>query len=90
MLGERVGLIDLDDCALGPPELDLGNLCAHVGLLGLRRGRSLERELTGFLDAYRAAAPGVDPALTERCRILSALRLACIHGEGALLEGAST
>jgi Ser/Thr protein kinase RdoA (MazF antagonist) len=89
VLGDRVGLIDLDDSALGPPELDLGNLCAHVELLGMRSGRPLGHELTAFLDGYRGTAPQVDPALVERCRALSALRLACIHGEHSLLERAT-
>ena len=35
LAGERIGLIDLDDAALGPPELDLGNLLGHVELLAL-------------------------------------------------------
>ena len=38
MVGERIGLIDLDDSALGPPELDLGNLLGHLLLLERRSG----------------------------------------------------
>jgi tRNA A-37 threonylcarbamoyl transferase component Bud32 len=88
MLGDRVGLIDLDDAAFGPPELDLGNLAAHVELLAMRSGRSVEPGLDALLDGYRAAAQQVDDALLDRCRRLTRLRLACIHGEGSLLDQA--
>lgn len=76
LLGDRVGLIDLDDAALGPPELDVGNLLAHVELLELRRGIDLrparEALLAGYGDRF-------DEALFDRCRRLALLRLACIH-----------
>jgi Ser/Thr protein kinase RdoA (MazF antagonist) len=39
ILGERIGLIDLDDAASGPPELDIGNLAAHLELLALAAAR---------------------------------------------------
>ena len=41
MVGERIGLIDLDDSALGPPELDIGNLLGHLLLLERRSGASM-------------------------------------------------
>jgi Ser/Thr protein kinase RdoA (MazF antagonist) len=83
LLGERVGLIDLDDAALGPPELDLGNLLAHIELLELRLEDDFGAAVQALLDAY--AAP-VDGALLDRCRRLATLRLACIHAQPALLE----
>lgn len=76
LLGERVGLIDLDDAALGPPELDLGNLLAHVELLELRAEADFRLAAEALVDGYAAS---LDPALLDRCRKLAILRLACIH-----------
>ena len=81
----RVGLIDLDDAALGPPELDLGNLLAHLDLLALRTGRSLDEPAAALLAGHTSAAGSPDAALLARCRALTRLRLACIHREPALL-----
>jgi Ser/Thr protein kinase RdoA (MazF antagonist) len=86
VLGARVGLIDLDDAALGPPELDVGNLLAHGDLLALRSGADLRFAETALFDGYSKAGPRLDSSLLERCRRLSRLRLACIHGERALLD----
>jgi Ser/Thr protein kinase RdoA (MazF antagonist) len=80
-----VGLIDLDDAALGPPELDVGNLLAHVELLELRRDRDFSLEATALLDGYTAP---LDRALLDRCRRLALLRLACIHEQPELLDKA--
>jgi Ser/Thr protein kinase RdoA (MazF antagonist) len=88
LLGERVGLIDLDDIALGPPELDVGNLIAHLDLLELRSGRDLGASRTAFLEGYESVAK-LDRDLLERCRTLARLRLACIHEEPRLLDGNS-
>jgi len=85
LVGEGVGLIDLDDAALGPPELDLGNLSAHVELLALRSRRVLAPALGAMLEGYACSGPPLDPELLERCRTLSLLRLACIHGDPALV-----
>jgi Ser/Thr protein kinase RdoA (MazF antagonist) len=85
LLGERVGLVDLDDAALGPPELDVGNLVAHLDLLELRAGRELAASRSAFLGGYESVAP-LDSALLARCRMLSRLRLACIHEEPRLLD----
>jgi Ser/Thr protein kinase RdoA (MazF antagonist) len=86
LLGERVGLIDLDDIALGPPELDIGNLVAHLDLLELRSGRDLDVGRTAFLEGYESVAK-LDRELLERCRTLARLRLACMHEEPRLLDG---
>jgi Ser/Thr protein kinase RdoA (MazF antagonist) len=86
MVADRIGLIDLDDCALGPPELDIGNLCGHVELLALRSGRDLGALTERFLQGYRRTGPPLDPTLLERCRSLTLLRLACIHADASLLE----
>ena len=74
-----VGLIDLDDAAAGPPELDVGNLLAHLELLAVRTGRNLQAEGDAVLDGYLSVAPSLDGQLLERCRRLTLLRLACIH-----------
>lgn len=80
MVGDRVGLIDLDDAAAGPPELDLGNLFAHLDLLGRRQGFDVAEATTAILTAYETAGPTLDGARLEQCRYLSQLRLAAIHG----------
>jgi len=86
MVGERIGLIDLDDAALGPPELDIGNVLGHIDLLELRSERRLAAATETFLAGYRRTGPELDPALLTRCRSLTLLRLVCIHREPALLE----
>jgi Ser/Thr protein kinase RdoA (MazF antagonist) len=83
LLGDRVGLIDLDDVAIGPAELDVGNLLAHLDLLQLRAARDLASPRNAFLDGYEAAG-ALDSALLGRCRTLARLRLACIHAEPEL------
>ena len=89
MVGERIGLIDLDDSALGPPELDVGNLLGHLLLLERRSGASMAAVTAAFLDAYRERGPDLDESLLERCRALTLLRLACIHSEASLVDAAS-
>jgi Ser/Thr protein kinase RdoA (MazF antagonist) len=89
LLGERVAMIDLDDVALGPPELDVGNLVAHLDLLELRSERDLAGSKAAFLEGYETVAT-LDPELLERCRTLARLRLACIHGEPRLLDRSDT
>jgi Ser/Thr protein kinase RdoA (MazF antagonist) len=88
LVGERIGLIDLDDAAVGPPELDLGNLVAHVELLELRRSRDLAPEKRVLLDAYTEAGPALDVELLDRCRRLTLLRLACLNDDPRLAEAA--
>jgi Ser/Thr protein kinase RdoA (MazF antagonist) len=86
MVGDRIGLIDLDDCALGPPELDVGNVCGHIDLLERRSGTHLEPMRDVFLGGYRRVGPPLDPARLSRCLRLTLLRLCCIHGDPSLLE----
>ena len=60
MSGEAVGFIDLDDCALAPPGLDVGNMVAHLrreALVGRRRDEVAARAVSAFLEAYGAAPP---------------------------------
>jgi Ser/Thr protein kinase RdoA (MazF antagonist) len=84
LLGKRVGLIDLDDAALGPPELDVGNLIAHVELLERRRAADFRAARAALLAGY--GADSLDAALFARCHRLALLRLACIHGLPELVE----
>jgi Ser/Thr protein kinase RdoA (MazF antagonist) len=86
LIGRRIGLIDLDDAALGPPELDLGNLLGHVELLALRSGADLKPPASSFLAGYRAGGPDLDERLLDRCCRLTLLRLACIHDQPELLD----
>jgi Ser/Thr protein kinase RdoA (MazF antagonist) len=88
LVGEHVGLIDVDDAALGPPELDVGNLIAHLELLERRISAELSDAAAAIVAGYRSTGPTLDRVLLERCRSLSLLRLACIHDEPALVEAA--
>jgi aminoglycoside phosphotransferase (APT) family kinase protein len=88
LLAEEVGLIDLDDTALGPPELDIGNLSAHLELLGLRARRDLSLMERAVLEGYASAGGSLDPSLFAHCRGLALLRLACIHRNDVLVERA--
>ncbi|MGH2798785.1 MAG: phosphotransferase, partial [Thermoleophilaceae bacterium] len=85
LLGDRVGLIDLDDVALGPPELDAGSLVAHLELLSLRSGRDLGAMTKELLAGYLRSGASLDGALLDRCRLLARLRLGCIHDEPGLI-----
>ena len=84
VLDERVGLLDLDDAAAGPAELDLGNLLAHLRLLSRRTGSRLDAAVDALLTAY-AGVSRVDADLLRRCETLSRLRLACLHRDAGLL-----
>jgi Ser/Thr protein kinase RdoA (MazF antagonist) len=86
LVGERVGLIDLDDAAAGPPELDMGNLLAHLELRALRDGHGLAGIVEPLLEGYAASGAVLDPLLLDRCRRLSLLRLVGIHREPRLLS----
>jgi len=88
LVGPVVGLIDLDDVAVGPPELDLGNLLAHLDLLGRRRSVDIGPVVTDLLDAYRTTGPALDDALLHALCRLSKARLACIHDDAGLLDQA--
>jgi Ser/Thr protein kinase RdoA (MazF antagonist) len=88
LTGARVGLIDVDDSALGPPELDVGNLVAHVELLEQRCERDVAPAKRALLEAYAGTGPELDEALLDRCRRLTLLRLACLNDDPALVERA--
>jgi Ser/Thr protein kinase RdoA (MazF antagonist) len=90
LVGERIALIDLDDAALGPPELDVGNLLAHIELLELRRQRDLRDGKRALLAGYEDDGPALDGALLDRCRRLTLLRLACLNDDVRLGEAART
>jgi Ser/Thr protein kinase RdoA (MazF antagonist) len=84
LMGERVGLIGLDYAALGPPELDVGNLLAHVDLLLLRSGRDPAATREEIVLGYEGFGDNLDDELLDRCRRLARLRLACVHDEPQL------
>jgi Ser/Thr protein kinase RdoA (MazF antagonist) len=88
MIGELVGLIDLDDAALGPPELDMGNLVAHLELLERRRRVSLNAVTRALFDGYEKTGPALDRPLLNRCRALALLRLACLNDDLRLARAA--
>jgi hypothetical protein len=85
LLGDRIGLIDLDDAARAAPELDVGNLVAHVELLSLRSGSDLGAMTEELLAGYVRSGASLDGGLLDRCRRLARLRLGCIHKEPALI-----
>ena len=85
ILGPRVALIDLDDAAAGPCELDVGNVLAHLMLRDVRRGRDQSVAAAAFLAGYRGVGT-IDQGRLDRCTRLSLRRLACIHREERLLS----
>lgn len=80
-----VGLVDLDDAARGPAELDLGNLVAH---LLLRSGDSTtgHRVAATLLAGHHDAGATLDADRLADCLRLSLLRLACIHDRPDLVD----
>jgi Ser/Thr protein kinase RdoA (MazF antagonist) len=70
----RLGLIDLDDAAMAPPALDVGNFLAHLAkdaALDERPSETVESASAAFLDAY-----GDSPPQLARWTRLSLARLA--------------
>jgi Ser/Thr protein kinase RdoA (MazF antagonist) len=90
LVGERIGLIDLDDAAAGPPELDMGNLLAHLELRALLDGGELDEMGAQLLEGYARSGALLDPDLLDRCRRLSLLRLVGVHREPRLLAAAAS
>lgn len=88
LTGDRVGLIDVDDAAVGPPELDLGNLVGHMELLEQRCDRDVAPAKRALLEGYAETGPALDEALLARCRRLTLLRLACLNDDPTLVERA--
>lgn len=86
LLGDRIGLIDLEHAALGPPEVDVGNLCAHLELLARRYGRNLDTMQRAFLDGYLSSGAPLELPLLLTCRSLSLLRLGSIHRTAELVN----
>jgi hypothetical protein len=81
LTGPVIGLIDLDDAHLGPPELDLGNLFAHLALLDTRYGSTAgARAAEALLGGYTAAGGAPHEGRLNQCEALSRLRLERIHG----------
>ena len=82
LVGEQVGVLDLDDVARGPAELDMGNLVAHLLLRARRTGH--QADVAAVLHGYARHA-ALDAGLLARCTRLALLRLACLHRVPALL-----
>jgi Ser/Thr protein kinase RdoA (MazF antagonist) len=58
--GHDIGFIDLDDCALAPPGLDVGNMVAHLrreAVIGRRQHDVAARAVSAFLTGYGAEPP---------------------------------
>ncbi|MBI4169264.1 MAG: aminoglycoside phosphotransferase family protein [Acidobacteria bacterium] len=79
--GERGGLVDLDDVAWGPPELDLGNLLAHLDLFGAHlasdsgRFGEAERDILAAYESSRIVSEGA----LRAARAASLFRLAGVY-----------
>jgi Ser/Thr protein kinase RdoA (MazF antagonist) len=74
--GEHVAWIDLDDCAMAPRELDVGNMIAHLTrehVVGRRDRVTASASRCAFLDGYSWSFVPADLARWER---LSLVRLA--------------
>ncbi|MFQ5719946.1 MAG: phosphotransferase [Acidobacteriota bacterium] len=95
---DGVGVVDLDNLALGPPEVDLGNLVAHLDLLelhGLPRADRLQNWSDELMAGYRARRP-LDVVAVSTARAATLARLAGVyasavhlpHLPGRLLERA--
>lgn len=74
----RIGLIDLDDIAMGDPMLDVGNFLAHMHLMThwRRRPEKLGRVRRRLLSAYGNFRGEALEALVERARWYEAVALA--------------
>jgi hypothetical protein len=86
--GPRTGLLDVDDLACGEPELDLGNLAAHLLLDDLQRWGELQeaaKRTSAFLEGY--SYRDIDPVRFDlHCRA-ALLRLATLERVAAPFVG---
>ena len=80
LVGERLGLLDLDTAALAEPELDLANLHEHVLLRG-QQGLWSSEAVTAGVEGVAAAAATlrVDARRMAAYRAATRLRLASIY-----------
>lgn len=88
LTGPAIGLIDLDDAHLGPPELDVGNLLAHLALLCRRTGVDTRPAASEFLSGYALGGGVLDRERLAQCEELTRLRLARIHGLAGCADAA--
>lgn len=88
--GRTVGLVDLDDAALGEPAVDAANFAAHLvwAAIGRPGARPALAAADAFRRAYAALDPGLDPRVASVLEAGTLLRLAAIHGPRATPETA--
>lgn len=75
---DTVTFIDLDDAAMAPTGLDVGNVLGHLvreRTIGARPVRSTDQAAAAFLDGY-GACPNLDEAVLAGWTLLSVARLA--------------
>jgi Ser/Thr protein kinase RdoA (MazF antagonist) len=77
--GARLGVLDLDDAAMGEPAVDIANMLAHLSLLEVQAGVDLGAARARFRHAAFAWDPGLDAALVDVLIAATCLRLAGIH-----------
>lgn len=61
--GDRIAWIDLDDAALAPPALDVGNLIAHLrrdACLGRRDRAATEEAIAEVVEGYGSVSSGLE------------------------------
>lgn len=88
---QGVGLVDLDNLAMGPAEIDLGNLLAHFDLLEIHHsapGESLQPAGQEMLAAYLDHGEAF-PETVNILRAVALLRLGGLYGSSASLPSIS-
>lgn len=86
--GRNAGLVDLDNLAAGPPEIDLGNLLAHLDLFGLflhRNPAFFQNTGERFLSSY-GAIRRIDTNALRLARSGTLIRLAGIYAQSEELD----
>ncbi len=82
--GQRLGIVNLDDAAMGEPAVDVANFLAHLALMALGhpdRAGAVRRTARAFLAAYQAFGEPLDHRLLAFLEATTLLRLAGIHCE---------
>lgn len=78
-------LLDLDLCALGEPEIDVGNLAVHVLLMELQSGPQVsgaggDATVEAVLQGYRSGAGcALDRGRLHRLAVVASIRLTAVH-----------
>ncbi len=80
--GRKLSIIDIDSLGVGPSEIDVGNLCAHLVLRSLQKSESYEggrRWVDVFLNSYEDAGGNLDRRLLRQEFESTLFRLSCLY-----------